>query len=230
MTNPGIFRQISLLTLLGLTTGLTSPALLAQAKDEEKTKEASQAATQEEVDVSTRSMGASTKGDGKNLDAVLEGQKDSVAELIPKGSGAAETMVKLAGPATISRVMMKFTPALGRLIIVGVKSDDEKVDLSDLRKVGNLISTTELDGTQRTLSFDVSKLTVRAVKIFWIPQVPDTPLLVEKIGIFTREKFVPDGDSMIAGAQAAPGKPATPVGPPSPLPPAVLPNSKPVSY
>jgi len=230
MTTPGLLRLISLLTLLGLGASLTAPALPAQSNDEDKTKEASQAATQEEVDVSTKSMGASTKGDGKNLDAVLEGQKDYVAELTPNDSGHAETTVKLAGPATISRVMIKLTPALGRLIIVGVKSDDEEVDLSDPSKIGNLIATTELDGTQKTLSFDVSKLTVRAVKIFWVPQVPNTPLLMEKVGIFTREKFIPDGDTMIAGAQATPSQPAPTSTASAPLPATILPDAKPVSY
>lgn len=233
MVHSVTLRKVSLIVLCGLGLPLLSTALAAKtvpATEQDKTKEASQAATQEEVDVSTRSMGASTKGDGKNLDAALEGQKDSVAELTPKENGIAEATVKLAGPTTISRVMIKLTPALGRLIIVGMKSDDEEVDLSDLSKVGNLISSSELDGTQATLSFDVSKLTVRAVKIFWIPQVANTPLLIEKVGIFTREKFIPEADNMIAGAQAAPGKPATPVGPPNPLPPVVLPDRKPVSF
>lgn len=168
---------------VGLLSAQTAPA---------NEVEAVAAATQEEVNVATATQGANGVGAVPGLDDVLAGQSGASAQFAPDASGKALGIIDLAGSASLSRVSIEVAPAAGRLVIMGMNEAGELIDLSTPEGVALLISDQRLDGTQTSLSFDVSKLTVKAVMIYWIPDVPGVALSVSQVGIFTRDTFVPD--------------------------------------
>ena len=150
------------------------------------------ATTQEEVNVAMATLGASGVGEVPGLNEVLAGQSGAAALFAPGANGAALGVIDLAGAASLSRVSIQVAPAAGRLVLMGMNEAGELIDLSTPEGAALLIADRQLDGSQTSLSFDVSKLTVKAVMIYWIPDVPGVALAVSQVGIFTRDTFVPD--------------------------------------
>lgn len=158
----------------------------------------SSTATAEEINVGTQALGASAAGNATNLAAVLAGMPGAQAQLKPTQNGSAFAVINLAGQASPSRVAIDLAPAKGRLVIIGMNEQGEQVDLTDSQNLSKLIGDRQLDGTETSLSFNVPELTVRAVMIYWVPETLGQELVITKVGIFTREAFVPAAPSVAA--------------------------------
>lgn len=169
----------------------------------------------EEVNVATTSMGASggsVLGTVRNLNEVIEEQAGVTATLAPSASGAAAAgVIALAGNTTLSRVSIALNPVKGRIVLVGMDSAGDQVDLSTPEGASKLVLDKVVDGTEATLSVDVSKLTVKAILIYWVPDIPGDTLTLTRIGVFTRDPVAPP-------ANPTPPVPAATPPPSFPLP------------
>ncbi len=156
--------------------------------------------------------GGSVLGSVRNLNEVIEEQAGVTATLAPSTSGAAAAgVIALAGNTTLSRVSIALNPVKGRIVLVGMDNAGDQVDLSTPEGASKLVLDKTVDGTETTLSVDVSKLTVKAILIYWVPDIPGDTLTLTRIGVFTRDPVAP------------PANPAPPVSvatPPPVIPPA----------
>lgn len=159
------------------------------------TSESAAAATKEEVNVGSFSLGArpvEVAGTAAGLDQVLAGTAGALAQLQPGANGTAATVIDLSGQADLSRVALEVGNVKGRLVLMALNEDGDMVDLSTPDGSKYLISDQTLDGSKSTISVDVSQLKAKSVMIYWVPDTPGESLPISKFGIFTKEAVVPD--------------------------------------
>ena len=169
------------------------------------------AAVGEETNVGATGLGAKAlevAGTATGLDQVLAGTEGAQAELKPGPSGSAATVIDLSGQADLSRVALEVGKAKGRLVIMALNEDGQLVDLSTPEGAKNLIGDKTLDGTESTISIDVSQLKAKSVMIYWVPAEPGESLPLTKVGIFTRQAVVPDAAGMAIAVPPAPVVPS----------------------
>lgn len=187
-------HRLGLSALLALALAVPLPALAQANKAPKDPAKPDTSATKDEVNAATTAMGANglkVQGDAVGLGAVLSEEKGASAQLVPSTGGAATTVIDLANTVSITRVLLEVGKTPGRLIMVGMTETGEQVDLSTESGVKKLIADRRLDGTESVIALDVSKLAVKAVMLYWVPDEPGAPLTLNKVGIFTKDPLTP---------------------------------------
>ena len=145
----------------------------------------------DEINVATKALGASVRGDVWNLDRVLSNQPDARALMVPgMGKGAVVGAIDLGGVAKLSRVAITFAPAKGRLVLMGLTGSGKRIEAGAGAKAAGIISDVALDGSQGGLSVDVPNMAVKSLAIYWVSNDSNTPFVIFKVGVFSREPLV----------------------------------------
>lgn len=202
--------SLGLSALLALALAAPLPASAQTTKAPKAPAKTSTAATKDEVNAATTAMGANglkVQGDALGLGPVLSEKQGASAQLIPSSSGAATTVIDLASTVSLTRVLLEVGQTPGRLVMVGMTETGEQVDLSTESGVKKLIADRRLDGTESVIALDVSQLAVKAVMIYWVPDEPGTPLVLNKVGLFTKDAITPAAPT---GETAVPPPPVVP--------------------
>jgi hypothetical protein len=95
----------------------------------------------------------------------------------------ASAVVDLAESGPVSEVSLELKSAKGRLVLAGLGHPGAEAELATALHSPLLIADVRLTGVERALSFELSKVTLGAVALFWVAEVPGTPLTLSRIAI-----------------------------------------------
>lgn len=177
-----------------------------------------------EVNFAANALGATMLG-GDQSTQIIDGDTGTTAALAPRDGKPGSASVVLAATVSVDRVSLAFEPANGTVTFLAADAETPN---------GRVIGEVSLDGTSKTLTLETPGVSAESITVVWTPTDGSSPLIVSEVGAFALARLeravpLPDGTIPAVRVDAPTINPTLPPGPRTPVPPPILPPSRPVS-